>query len=146
VGGTGLVQPAGSTATQVVARAEGRRFGASLNFGFAEFADRFHRRKEISLRNQGSTDAIFKVAQAAASGSPHTLSLSRASVQVPDHGETEVSVTLYVPAATAGASNGPGLSFQEVAGLVEITPASASDNGGVVLRVPYYMVPRALSN
>jgi subtilisin family serine protease len=146
-GGTGLVQPASSTATQVVARTEGQKFGASLSFGFAEFADRFRRTKEISLRNNGSSDAIFKVAQAAASGSPHTVSLSRTSVRVPAHGETEVSVTLDVPAATAGGSNnGSLLSFQEVAGFVEITPASASDNGGVALRVPYYLVPRALSD
>jgi len=141
LGGTGLVQPASSTATQVVARTEGQKFGASLNFGFAEFRDRFRRTKEISLRNHGSSDAIFKVAQAAASGSPHSLSLSRTSVRVPAHGETEISVTLDVPAATAGGSD----AFQEVAGLVEITPASASDNAGVALRVPYYLVPRALS-
>src|SRR5882762_342010 len=142
LGGTGLVQPAGSTATQVVARTEGQRFGASLNFGFAEFSDRFRRTKDISLRNQGSRDAIFTVAQAAASGSPHSVSLSRTSVRVPAHGEAEVSVTLDVPAATAGGSD----AFQEVAGLVEITPAGASDNAGVALRVPYYLVPRALSN
>ena len=142
LGGTGLVQPAGSTATQVVARTEGQRFGASLNFGFAEFSDRFHRTKDISLRNHGSRDAIFTVAQTGASGSPHTLSLSRTSVRVPAQGETEIRVTLDVPAATAGASD----AFHEVAGLVEITPASASDNGGVALRVPYYLVPRALSD
>jgi subtilisin family serine protease len=142
LGGTGLVQPASSTATQVVARTEGQKFGASLNFGFAEFRDKFHRTKDISLRNHGSTDAIFTVAQAAASGSPHTVSLSRTSVRVPAHGETEVSVTLDIPAATAGASD----AFHEVAGLIEITPASASDNAGVALRVPYYMVPRALSD
>jgi hypothetical protein len=142
LGGTGLVQPAGSTATQVVARTEGQRFGASLNFGFAEFSDRFRRTKDISLRNHGSLDAIFTVAQAAASGSPHTVSLSRTSVRVPAHGQTEVSVTLDVPAATAGASD----AFHEVVGLIEITPASASDNAGVALRVPYYMVPRALSD
>src|SRR5438094_5209909 len=142
LGGTGFVQPASSTATQVVARTEGQKFGASLNFGFAEFRDSFRRTKEISLRNQGSSDAIFKVAQAAASGSPHTVSLSRTSVRVPAHGETEVSVTLNVPAATAGGSD----AFQEVAGLVELTPASASDNAGVALRVPYYLVPRALSD
>src|SRR5260221_6098425 len=142
LGGTGLVQPAGSTATQVVARTEGQRFGASLNFGFAEFSDRFRRTKDISLRNQGSLDAIFTVAQAAASGSPHTVSLSRTSVRVPAHGEAEVSVTLDVPAATAGASD----AFHEVVGLIEITPASASDNAGVALRVPYYLVPRALSD
>ena len=142
LGGTGLVQPAGSTATRVVASTEGQKFGTSLNFGFAEFADRFRRTKEISLRNHGSSDAIFKVAQAAASGSPHTLHLGRTSVRVPAHGETEVRVTLDVPAATAGGSD----AFREVAGLVEITPAGASDNAGVALRVPYYMVPRALSN
>jgi len=51
-------------------------------------------------------------------------------------------VTLDVPAATAGGSD----AFREVAGLVEITPASASDNAGVALRVPYYMVPRAQAN
>jgi minor extracellular serine protease Vpr len=141
LGGTGLVQPASSTATQVVASTEGQKFGTSLNFGFAEFRDRFRRTKEISLRNHGSSDAIFKLAQAAASGSPHTLSLSRTSVLVPAHGETELSVTLVVPAATAGGSD----AFREVAGLVEITPASASDNAGVALRVPYYLVPRALS-
>src|SRR5438034_2906612 len=135
LGGTGLVQPASSTATQVVARTEGQEFGASLNFGFAEFRNSFRRTKEISLRNHGSSDAIFKVAQAAASGSPHTVSLSRTSVRVPAHGETEVSVTLNVPAATAGGSD----AFQEVAGLVELTPASASDNAGVALRVPYYL-------
>ena len=142
LGGTGFVQPAGSTATQVVASTEGQRFGTSLNFGFAEFRDRFRRTKEISLRNHGSSDAIFKVSQAAASGSPHTLHLGRTSVRVPAHGETEVRVTLDVPAATAGGSD----AFREVAGLVEIAPASASDNAGVALRVPYYMVPRALSN
>jgi len=142
LGGTGLAQPARSTATQVVASTEGQRFGTSLNFGFAEFRDRFRRTKEISLRNHGSSEAIFKVSQAAASGSPHTLHLGRTSVRVPAHGETEVRVTLDVPAATAGGSD----AFREVAGLVEITPASASDNAGVALRVPYYMVPRAQAN
>ncbi len=139
LGGTGLVQPASSTATQVVARTEGQKFGASLNFGFAEFSDRFRRTKDISLRNHGSSDAIFNVAQAGASGSPHSVSLSRTSLRVPAHGQAEVRVTLDVTAATAGNSE----SFRDVAGLIAFTPASASDNGGVALRVPYYFVPRA---
>jgi hypothetical protein len=67
------------------------------------------------------------------------VSLSRTSVRVPARGEAGLSVTLDVPAATAGDSS----SFQEVAGLVTITPASAADNAGIALRVPYYMVPRA---
>jgi len=139
LGGTGLVQAPGSTATQVVARTDGQRFGAALNFGFKELRDNFHRTKDISLRNHGSSDAIFNVAQAGASGSPHSVSLGRTSVRVPAHGAAEVSVTLDVAAATAGNSD----SFREVAGLIEFTPASASDNGGVALRVPYYFVPRA---
>lgn len=36
--------------------------------------------------------------------------------------------------------------FNDVAGLVQFTPASASNDGGIALRVPYYFVPRALSN
>src|SRR6266850_1352112 len=148
LGGTGLVQPARSTATQVVARAEGRRFGSSLSFGFAELKGNFRKTKEIVLRNNGSSDAIFKVAQAGASGSPHTVSMSPSSVRVRAHGQAEVSVTLDVPVANVGPSISPDGSpvFYEVAGFVEFTPASASDNGGVALRVPYYLVPRALSD
>jgi minor extracellular serine protease Vpr len=43
-----------------------------------------------------------------------------------------------------GDSNGAGLSFREVAGLITFTPTGGSNNG-VTLRVPYYLVPRALS-
>jgi minor extracellular serine protease Vpr len=141
-GGTGLVQPVGSTATQVVARAEGGQFATALNFGFAEPKRDFARTKDIVLRNNGSKDAIFKVAQANAAGSPHSVSLSRSMVRVRAHDDAEVSVTLSVPAATAGDSS----DFREVAGLIEFTPASASDNAGVTLRVPYYFVPRPQSD
>ena len=56
-------------------------------------------------------------------------------------------MTLNVPAATAGVSNGAGLSFNEVAGLVDGHAGSGSEfNSGITLRVPYYLVPRALSD
>ena len=64
------------------------------------------------------------------------------SITVPAGGHSDVNVTLNVPVATAGNS----AAFREVAGLVTFTPASASDNNGVTLRVPYYLVPRALSS
>src|SRR2546429_5990968 len=41
--------------------------------------------RSISLRNHGSSDAIFRLAQAAASGSPHTLHLGRTSVRSEEH-------------------------------------------------------------
>jgi subtilisin family serine protease len=145
-GGTGLVQPGKSTISQVVAHDEDKRLLTALNFGFAEINRDFDQRKTIKLRNHGATPASFKVAQARAAGSPHTVSIDRSFVTVPAHGSAEVGVKLRVPVATAGASNGDGLSFNEVAGLIELTPASAADNHGVTLRVPYYMVPRALSD
>ena len=142
-GGTGLVQPAGSTATQVVARASGSEsFAAAVNFGFEEFRADFSKTKQVTLHNNGSSAATFNVAQALPAGRPHSVSFSASSVSVPAGGSAEISVTLNVPAATAGSSSGAGLSFQEVAGIVQFTPASASDNAGVTLRVPYYLVPR----
>ena len=144
-GGTGLVQPAKSTKTQVVAKAEGEKFAVSVNYGFEELKSDFSKEKTIKLHNHGSSPATFNVAQANAAGSAHALSLSKTSVTVPAGGDADVKVRLTVPVATAGLSNGAGLSFQEVAGLVQFTPATAADNGGVALRVPYYLVPRALS-
>jgi minor extracellular serine protease Vpr len=142
-GGTGLVQPVGSTATQVVAQPNGDRFAAAVNFGFSELGNDFKATRTISLRNNGDAAASFSVAQARAAGRPHTVSVDATSVTVPAHASAVVSMTLTVPAATAGSASGAGLSFQEVAGLIEFTPTTAADNNGVALRVPYYLVPRA---
>jgi minor extracellular serine protease Vpr len=144
-GGAGFVQPAGSTLTQVVAHASGGRFETALNFGFEELHKDFVKTKSISLRNRGSSPATFAVTQTNPAGRPHAVSFSRTTVTVPARGSAEINVTLNVPAATAGASNGAGLSFQEVAGLVTLTP-SAGANSNVTLRVPYYLVPRALAD
>ncbi|MET0346114.1 MAG: S8 family serine peptidase [Casimicrobiaceae bacterium] len=141
-GGTGLVQPAGSTASQVVARANGDKFAVAVNFGFEELNDDFKKTRSIKLRNNGSAPAKFNVAQANAAGSPHTVTFNKTSVTVPAKGDAEVEITLSVPVATAGASD----AFREVAGIAQFTPATAGDNAGVALRVPYYLVPRASAN
>jgi minor extracellular serine protease Vpr len=140
------VQPARSAATQVVAQVDDKRFSVALNFGLEEMTRDFNGTKSIRLRNQGKVAASFYVAQALPAGVPHSVSLSRSVVTVPARGTADVDVTLAVPVATAGASNGAGLSFQEVAGIVQFTPVSLADNGGSSLRVPYYLVPRALSD
>jgi minor extracellular serine protease Vpr len=141
-GGAGQVQPAGSTATQVVAHVHNKKFSTSLNFGFAEVSNTFRHWREIVLRNHGSSAAIFNVSQANAAGSAHTVSFDKTSVRVPARGQASVKVTLNVPAATAGGS----AAYREAAGVVLFTPATAADNAGVALRVPYLVVPRALSD
>src|SRR3954454_10239667 len=51
-------------------------------------------------------------------------------------------VSINVPAATAGNSD----DFREVAGLITFTPVSATDNRGIGMKLPYYLVPRVSSS
>ncbi len=134
-GGTGLVQPLPATQTQVVA--VGDPGTASLSFGFAELGANFSATKTVTLHNNGGAEATYSVGSANAAGSPATVGFSATSVSVPAGGSATVNVTLNVPAATAGSS----AAFREVAGNVVFASA-----GQPSLRVPYYLVPRALSN
>jgi subtilisin family serine protease len=138
-GGTGLVQPVGSTKSQVVASADDKKFTPAINFGFEEMHDDFSKKKKVKLHNNGSTDATFTIAPANQAGSPHTVNLNKTVVTVKAGKDADVDVTLNVAAATAGGTG----AFREVAGVITFTPATATDNGGVALRVPYYLVPRA---
>ena len=138
-GGTGLVQPVAAVNTNVIAL--GDTATSTLNFGFSEINANFSQSKQIKLRNKGSSPATFNIAQTNAAGSPHSIVLGSSSVTIPGGADTTVDVTLNVPVATAGNED----AFREVAGLITFTPATASDNSNVALRVPYYLVPRALS-
>jgi minor extracellular serine protease Vpr len=143
-GGTGLVQPQKSTTTQVVARASGDEFAVSLNFGYEELLANYSKTREITLKNNGATAATFGVAQTnATTTTAHSAVPSVSSVTVPAGGTATVNVTLSVAVSAVGSSVG-GLAFREVGGLITFTPASGSNNG-VTLRVPYYLVPRSLS-
>jgi minor extracellular serine protease Vpr len=139
-GGTGLVQPIPAVNTNVIAL--GDKATSTLNFGFSELNASFSQVKQITLRNKGGSPATFNVSQTNAAGSAHSIVLGSSSVLIPAGGEVRVNVTLNVPVATAGDSSG----FREVAGLITLTPATPSDNNNVTLRVPYYLVPRALSS
>jgi minor extracellular serine protease Vpr len=144
-GGTGLVQPVGAVNTNVIAL--GDTGTSTLNFGFSELNVNFSQLKKIKLRNNGGSPATFNISQTNATQpgvSPHSIVLGSSSVTIPAGGDATVDVTLNVPVATVGASNGAALSFREVAGLITLTPTGGSNNG-VTLRVPYYLVPRALS-
>ena len=85
-GGTGLVQPVGSTSTQVTARTSGGKFGGGLNFGLVEMRNDFSKTLDITLRNQGTSTANFNVEQVNAAGRAHTVALSASSVSVPAGG------------------------------------------------------------
>jgi len=134
-GGSGLVQPFGATTTQVVA--VGDPGTASLNFGFAELGANYSNAKAVTLHNNSGTARTYGVTSANAAGSAATVGFSSSSVTVPANGSATVNVTLNVPASTVGSSS----AFREVAGNVVFTSA-----GLPTLRVPYYLVPRALSD
>jgi subtilisin family serine protease len=136
--GTGLVFPFGVVKTQAVAFA-GQQIPAA-NFGFYESEDDFSGARTIRVWNKGAAPMTFDVATSNASGSPHTLTPSAASVTVAPGTFGAVDVTLAVPMATAGSA----LAFREVSGLVTFTPQGGANNN-ITLRVPYYLVPRPSS-
>ena len=149
-GGSGEIQPAKSTKTDVVAYnngggPEGSNFDVAVSFGFEELDHNFSKDGHIRLDNNGSSDATFNIAPTLPQGSPRTITLDKSSVTVPAGKHADVKFRLDVPAATGGAANGSGLSFQEVAGLITFTPAAAGDNHGIALSVPYYLVQRPMS-
>jgi len=147
--GTGFIQALPAVQTQVVAL--GDRDMGVVNFGFNELTRDFYGVEQVHLTNFGNSWATFSVADSLDQGAPHSVSVWPSTVSVPPRGSRDVLVKLSVPAATAQTPEGttlsyPGLTdFLDVAGLLVFTPSSGS-NSNVTLRVPYYMVPQAVSN
>jgi minor extracellular serine protease Vpr len=139
LGGTGFVNAFAATHTQAVALGEHKT--PQLSFGFEDLKHDFHHSQNIKVRNNGDSAITFAVTHANDSGSAHTVSFDSSSITVPAHGDADLHVTLDVPVATVGDAT----SFHDVAGLVVLTPTSGQ-NSDVVLRVPFYFVPRADSN
>ena len=125
-GGTGLVQPAKSTTTQVVALGEQAASSVSLNFGFEELKTNFSKTKTITAEQQRLARRRRSTSRSTnQAGSPHTrraVALRRASsVTVPAGQHSDVDVTLNVPVATAGNS---GRRSARSPGSITFTPAS----------------------
>jgi hypothetical protein len=149
--GSGFAQALPAVQTQVVAL--GDQDNGELSFGFNELSRDFNQVGYIRLKNFGNSPATFSVADNLTAGSPHSTAFP-SSVTVFGHGgEALVPVRLTVPDGTAGgavtpcagvtcAAPGP---FSDVSGEITLTPAAGSNNG-VTLRVPYYMVPQAVSD
>jgi hypothetical protein len=137
--GAGLVQA--PAATKTVAVAFGRSDKSSLSFGFDyDFHDMSHTGL-LLVRNHGATPITFNLSTEFAQGRPHSVSFERTTLVVPAWGHASVNVTLRVPIATVGNAD----AFREVGGVVTLTPTGGG-NSGISLHVPYYLVPRALSN
>jgi subtilisin family serine protease len=140
-GGSGLVQAAKATGTQAVALAEGDKFAVNVNYGFEELKKDFSKTRAIRVVNNGSAPVTFDLSVENPQGSPHTVSFNTTSVTVNAGASRSFNLRLDVPVGTVGNSD----AFREVAGIVKLTPA-AGGNNGIALRVPYYLVPRALSD
>jgi hypothetical protein len=141
--GTGLVQPVGATRTQAVMVGDDKDDARDngISFGFEELLRDFHGSKDLNIRNHGTTPIVFNVTSTKVGGAPHTLTLSRSTLAVRGKDDASLRVSLDVPAASVGDAS----AYREVAGFVTLTPADASMNGGVSLRIPYYLVPRVRS-
>jgi subtilisin family serine protease len=137
--GTGLIQAQKATKTQVVAL--GDPGTSALSFGFQELDTNYSQSKHVKLTNLGNSPATFTVSSGSKAGSPHSVALGGSSVTVPAHESVNFRVALSVPVATAGDST----SFHSVRGMVTFTP-DAGQNNGVTLRVPYNLVPNAVSH
>ena len=144
--GSGLVTPSGAVGTDVIALGDlvpgnaslglAAFHNSNLSFGFAELGSDFSATHTITVRNDGAAPVTLVPSAVASSGSrPASVSFGAGSVTVPAGGEATLGVTLSVPAATAGSSS----AFRHVSGNVLLS------GGEVPLRVPYLLVPRALS-
>jgi subtilisin family serine protease len=144
--GSGLVNAAAVAGTLAYAFAD--RDATTLNFRLEQFTTDLTVHRAIQVKNDAATAVTFNVGATRQQGSPHQVTTSAQQITVPAHGQASIDVALSVPAATAGNSNdfAGGLNFHDVAGLITFTPATASANRGIALRVPYYLVPRVSAN
>ena len=139
-GGSGMVQAVSAVRTQ--ATAVGDDGATALSFGFNELTGDYSATQKFQLTNHGSVPITFNAASVPAGGRPHTIALSVLSVTVAAGDSVDVKATLSVKAADVGDAS----LFREVSGAIQLAPATPTMNGGVSLRVPYFMVPRARSN
>jgi len=121
----------------------------AVNFGYNELTRDFTDTEEVHVKNFGRSWATFTISDTLDQGSPHSISVWPSTLSIAPGDSRDVYVKLSVPVATAGGAMIPGVdplsAFSDVAGLLQFTPVGGS-NSGITLRVPYYMVPQAVSN
>jgi hypothetical protein len=137
--GAGFLQAQRAVKTQVVATSVDET--PMLSYKFHELATNLNLNRVVRLRNFSDQAITFTVGRTREAGRPHTVSMSAKTIRVPARGQASLSVSLRVPVATVGDST----EFRDVSGLVTFTPRNGA-NHGIALTVPYYLVPRAVSN
>lgn len=138
--GSGVVDPDEAITTPVVA--VGDAGTASLSFGFEESVRTVTERKTVQLRNTGSTAVRFAVSveQSSTPDGETSVSVRPRAVTVAAGETANVDVTVSVAPSTDLPPGG----VQAASGTVVFTPATGS--AAPVLRVPYVLVHRAVSD
>jgi subtilisin family serine protease len=139
--GAGLVQTLAAASTESVVTVLEDPTATAISFGFAEFSKDFKATRHLQISNKASRSVTFQLSANATGGDPHQLGLSKSSITIGAGQAASIEVTLTVPSASAGDSS----TFNDVAGLVKLKPATVNDNHGVALSLPYYLVERARS-
>ena len=136
--GAGLVQAFPATTTQAVVRMPDE----SVSFGFADLLTDFNSTKQVTLHNASAKAVQFNISTTASSGPGSAAVTTPSSVIVGANSDATFPVTLNVPAASVGGGTG----FQDVGGIIRLTPASSRMNNNVALSVPYYLVAHSRSS
>ncbi len=140
LGGAGLVQALGAVQTKAFAVGDNNG-NVAVNFGFHELNRTLNLSGHIRIRNRASSPVTFSVSVTNQSGVPHVLTPNASSIRIEGNEDEDLGLRLSVPASTVGDSS----AFHDLSGIVNLTPVGGGNNG-VGLHVPYYLVPRALSD
>jgi len=136
--GAGLVQAQSATATQAVVRIPNE----SISFGYADLLNDYTQTRQVTVHNAGPKAVQFNIGVIRASGPAGVSVATPPSVIVGANGDATFPVTLNVPAGAVGG----GTAFQDVSGVIQLTPSNTRLNGNVKLSVPYYLVAHSRSN
>ncbi len=117
----------------------------SLSFGFDESAGTFTETRTITVVNKGKRAVNYRTSAVASPQSEQAdVTVTPSQVTVDPRQTATVTVRLSIPASgiPGSQSSTDQFNFSEVSGNVVLTAKRAADG---VLRVPYLMVPRSLS-